>query len=238
MTDMYELLLEARALLKSFNRDFPKSNLIDRIDAALAQRPEPDCWINRGDLEAMKEQQFNSCLVWRAEDEFHKARMPLYAAPPSLGQIKASGHVDAQEQIGRCVRTIEILCDQFGYDPFEFLAVDEERSSQIKALEEEIERLKLALKIAKDPDEEPSAGMVEPLSEIDIACRDIARAMQGRIDNATHRAEAAERLLRDAKREALREAVYFIRNRENIDVNPDWLADEIENMASERDRKE
>lgn len=32
------------------------------------------------------------------------------------------GHTQAQARIQQCVREIEVLCDQFGYDPYEWLA--------------------------------------------------------------------------------------------------------------------
>jgi hypothetical protein len=47
-------------------------------------------------------------------------------------------------------------------------------------------RLKLALKIASDPDTDPEAGILhdESPTEIERACRDVARAMGGRLDVA------------------------------------------------------
>jgi hypothetical protein len=79
-----DLESSARIALKRWLKVEPKLS-----DAALAQSPDakPVCWINRGDFEAMQDHQFKSCLVWATEDEFHKARMPLYAAPqPPAGK--------------------------------------------------------------------------------------------------------------------------------------------------------
>lgn len=53
------------------------------------------------------------------------------------------GHEEAQQSIAQHVREIEILCDQFGYDPQEWLA--ERQEARVSPSPEQIDALALEL---------------------------------------------------------------------------------------------
>jgi hypothetical protein len=219
MTDLRELLREATNRLREWPRDSQKcAELIALIEAALAQPPDakPDNYV--------------AWMRWNghtwitcdsdAKGAFRVYRWSAPQPPAAKGEIepfvvkhyssderpiiKGNGFdgLEVGEDRDEAEHFIQWLNPRLGFPASE--AIPREIHERLLAEKDaEIERLRLAIKIASDPDDDPSAGIVEPMSEIDIACRDITRAMQGRIDDAVQRAEAAERALARAQ-EALR----------------------------------
>jgi hypothetical protein len=194
MTDLRELLREAACELEHASRGVIDEtycgDLHRRIDAALAQPPDakPVGWM-------CEKPNDRSPTEWPAMQcsQFARGAFPVYRAPqPPAGNSDAIPREIHERLIAEMkadhAHEYEQHCQQAADD-----------AKKIAEKDAEIARLKLALKIARDPDDEPSAGMIEPLSEIDVACQDLARAMQGRVDHAVNRAEAAERALAKAR---------------------------------------
>lgn len=50
--------------------------------------------------------------------------------------MRPKGHTEAQDRIARLVHEVEAICDEFGYDPTEWIATDEDGTTQPPPVDE------------------------------------------------------------------------------------------------------